>query len=350
MISGPNNFFGSHIEETVYDEVVILELGVRNINTGNFTLPTGIKTWDEFERIEIHHGINHNDFSYGKSGVEKDTFLKFKGKWRLTMSFTSADRQAYRLDVIAKDERSAEWIGSGSLAESTCWPLKIVGFKHRVVSIGLDELLSGLTSPNLCINNDLSNPVNIRNFNGDWSKVPVGGYGYDMWMKLSNTEMGHVIDAGQYKPEALYTVTKDDVILGEIKAPKTGPFIVPVPIDNKGLYDIYLGRYKRTAYPVQNREAMCLQHYNLVHFNSVSYDASGRSLQRSGVHFPKMRKVPEVFITKLSGDLNATVGNRQRDHVAVSYSSTQPSQEFYGYMILIASISYDEIKNQIVRY
>ena len=74
------------------------------------------------------------------------------------------------------------------------------------------------------------------------------------------------------------------------------------------------------------------------------------SLRRSGVHFPKMRKVPEVYITKLSGDLNAAVGNRQRDHVAVSYSSTQPSQEFYGYMILVAAISYDEVKNQIVRY
>lgn len=348
MISQASNFFGSLVQEEVYDEIDILPFAIRNNKIGAFTLPKGIESWEEFDHIEIHMGINQNDFSYGKTEVEHDTFKRFKGKWRTSISFVAASKDAYRLDTIAVDNRTAEWIGSSSIPEATIWPLKIIGFKRRITPATLEEKMAAMSMPNLCFNCDLSNPINFRNFKGDWSKVAVGQYGYDMWMKLSDTHMGHVIDSGMYVPEAEYIVTRDNIYLGKAKAPKTGPFVIPVPLDNSGRYDIYLGQYKRPYHPVVDREARCVTHYNIMHFNAVSYDDSRRSLQRCSVPFPKMRRIPDITTHKLSGDMSASVGNRQRDHVAISLGSTTSSQEFYGYVVLDASISYNDVKNQIV--
>ncbi|GHZ87396.1 hypothetical protein FXE32_17570 [Vibrio cholerae] len=259
-----SDFFGSNLEQEVLDEVVILPVDIRNNSTGTITLPPN-HTWEDFECIEISMGVNSSPVAYGASPLSSIVVRENPSSWFFFQSFSNAaDTSRWRLEIRATSETTATWVGTVS-SGGTTWPLGIIGYKRRISRVGIDELMSAMSLPNLIANADITdNPINQRNFNGDWSSLAVGAYGYDQWMKVSSTHMGYVIEAGKYRPNAKHTLTKDDVVIGEFVSPASGHWIVSVPFATSGKFDLYAGQFKRPWHPVQDGFRQCLRYYEAI--------------------------------------------------------------------------------------
>lgn len=60
------------------------------------------------------------------------------------------------------------------------------------------DLTAANLGEELLVNRDIKLSVNVRNFNGNWAMLPIGVYGYDRWLKVSDTEKGQIIPAGRF--------------------------------------------------------------------------------------------------------------------------------------------------------
>lgn len=347
MKATAKNFFGTNLEQEVLDEVVILPVAIRNNSTGTITLPPN-HTWEDFESVEFYLGISTNPNIYASDTLTTTMLAAYPTTWKLSMSFAAQNVQNYRVDIFASSATQATWSGSSSASGQTVWPHHAVGRKRRYSRVGIDELMSAMSLPNLIANADLtSNPINQRNFNGNWSSLAVGAYGYDQWMKVSSTHMGYVIEAGKYRPSTKHTFTKDDAVLGEFMSPASGHWIVSVPFATSGKFDLYAGQFKRPWHPVQEGLERCKRYYSFNYGYFVSYGNSGASWQRSSCAFPEMRVTPSVALDRISGTMTASLGARQKNHVVLLFTSTDSSQEWYGSVKCDASIPLAELNGQI---
>lgn len=252
MKATAKSFFGTNLEQEVLDEIVILPVAIRNTGTGTITLPINME-WKDFEYIEIALGIATNVQVYDMSTIS-GAFLKSNpSAWSVRLQLN--DGTSYGLVVSASGANTASWSSFGA----SNYPRYMIGYKRRISRVGIDELMSAMSLPNLIANADLTdNPINQRGFNGNWSSLAVGAYGYDQWMKVSATHMGAVIEAGKYRPSTKHTFTKDDVVLGEFMSPASGHWIVAVPFATSGKFDLYAGQFKRPWHPVQDGMQRCL--------------------------------------------------------------------------------------------
>ena len=80
---------------------------------------------------------------------------------------------------------------------------------------------------NVLINGD--GRVNQRNFDGNWIGASIGEYGYDRWYKADASNKGQVIEAGNFKPNTVYTVSGVGVTTSQIVSPASGNWTVTVP-------------------------------------------------------------------------------------------------------------------------
>ncbi|EPO3026001.1 hypothetical protein ACU6K7_001363 [Vibrio cholerae] len=255
MKATAKNFFGTNLEQEVLDQIVILPVAVRNNSTGTITLPTNTR-WDDFEFIDVAQGTETSLASQDAQAIPK--YLLDTQEWSIHLEYTDGNG-AHILRIDWQSPTSAVWNGYGSRTE---WPLYMIGYKRRISRVGIDELMSAMSLPNLIANADLTdNPINQRNFNGGWAALAVGAYGYDQWMKVSATHMGYVIEAGKYRPNAKHTLTKDDVVLGEFMSPASGHWIVAVPFATSGKFDLYAGQFKRPWHPVQDGFTRCREYF-----------------------------------------------------------------------------------------
>lgn len=305
MKATAKNFFGTNLEQEVLDEVVILPVAIRNNNAGTITLPPN-HTWGDFESIEFYLGISTTPIIYASDTLTTTMLAAYPTTWKLSMSFAAQNVQNFRVDIVASSSTQATWFGSSSASGQTVWPHHVVGRKRRYSRVGIDELMSAMSLPNLIANADLTdNPINQRGFNGDWSSLAVGAYGYDQWMKVSSTHMGYVVEAGKYRPNAKHTLTKDDVVIGEFMSPASGHWIVSVPFATSGKFDLYAGQFKRPWHPVQDGLDRCLEHYEVGESTYINNTTTVNSAHYYQVRFSKRkRKVPSVLRT---GDGSVTV-------------------------------------------
>lgn len=253
-----SDFFNGRIEQEVLEPVVILPVEVRNSNTGNIALPIGFK-WTDFEYMEGAIGIGTSIITSAPFSVNKAALLERPSGWAYSGSLSNTSGITWELTIAADGVSTAYWSGEVTGDSVKVYPKFLIGYRRRLSSVGLDELMSSMGLPNLCDNADLS--INQRNFNGNWANLTVGAYGYDQWMKVSDTHMAYVIEEGFYKPNSKYTVTKDDVLIGEFVSPNSGHFAVSVPFATSGKFDIYMGRFKRPWHPVQDGLSRCQRYY-----------------------------------------------------------------------------------------
>lgn len=251
------DFFGANLEQEVLDEVVILPVAVRNVGTGTITLPVGMK-WADFEYLETAVGIATNAIAFSPHTIAGEYIKSAPTSWVSRAMFD--DGSLYGLSIIATGANTANWGSFG--VGSNNYPMYMIGYKRRISRVGIDEIMSAMSLPNLIANADLTdNPINQRNFNGNWSSLAVGAYGYDQWMKISSTHMGAVIEAGKYRPNAKHTLTKDDVVIGEFMSPASGHWSVAVPFATSGRFDLYAGQFKRPWHPVLDGEVRCRRYF-----------------------------------------------------------------------------------------
>ena len=89
----------------------------------------------------------------------------------------------------------------------------------------LDKLNHQQPGENVLINGDKR--VNQRDFDGDWSGLSDGDYGYDRWKK-SGSNMVQVVEAGNFVSSTVYTLSGDAVAATQITSPASGDWTVTV--------------------------------------------------------------------------------------------------------------------------
>ncbi|AJF40743.1 hypothetical protein AVV30_gp085 [Vibrio phage phi 1] len=254
------DFFGSNLEQEVLDQVVILPFAFRHATTGSIPAPAGM-VFQDFEEVRITVGINTNSKVYVETFVSKRLIDGTVNSQEIEWS-DPLNTNGYSMKLSKQSDSELRWQSHTTPSNATCYPLEVVGYKRRISRVGIDELMSAMSLPNLIANADLTdNPINQRGFNGNWSSLAVGAYGYDQWMKVSSTHMGYVVEAGKYRPSTKHTLTKDDVVLGEFMSPASGHWIVSVPFATSGKFDLYAGQFKRPWHPVQNGMQRCLRFF-----------------------------------------------------------------------------------------
>ncbi|EGR4069210.1 hypothetical protein DDN14_07885 [Vibrio cholerae] len=295
------DFFGSNLEQEVLDEVVLWEGAAFHNNIVTISHP-----YTDFEYLYFHGAFTTGSpaiYHLAAGYLDLDTLEKATNN---TTVGTRADASLY---VSVNVQRTGDKEFKISTSSTSPWEgrlVKVTGFKRRISRVGIDELMSAMSLPNLIANADLTdNPINQRNFNGNWSSLAVGAYGYDQWMKVSSTHMGYVVEAGKYRPNAKHTLTKDDVVLGEFISPASGHWIVSVPFATSGKFDLYAGQFKRPWHPVQDGLDRCLEHYEVGESTYINNATTVNSSHYYQVRFSKRkRKVPSVLRT---GDGSVTV-------------------------------------------
>lgn len=80
---------------------------------------------------------------------------------------------------------------------------------------------------NLIINGN--EKINSRNFNGDWSSIAIGAYGYDRMKKASTTEKSQTIEDGYYIPNTTYTLSGTNITTQQLTSPSSGNWVLTFP-------------------------------------------------------------------------------------------------------------------------
>ncbi|EOX1508532.1 hypothetical protein ACPD0N_003199 [Vibrio cholerae] len=300
------DFFGSNLEQEVIDEVVILPFVIRNSASGSIVTPEGTVLAD-FEEIRVSLGVNANAKIYASDVINKRLLDGSVNVQDIEWS-DPLNANGYSMLLSKHSDTELRWQTASNVNGATCWPLEVIGYKRRISRIGIDELMSAMSLPNLIANADLNeNPINQRGFDGNWTALSVGDYGYDQWMKVSSTHMGAVIEAGKYRPSTKHTLTKDDVVIGEFMSPASGHWIVSVPFTRSGKFDLYAGQFKRPWHPVQDGLDRCLEHYEVGEATYINNATTANSAHYYRVMFTKRkRKVPSVLRT---GDGSVTANS-----------------------------------------
>jgi len=70
--------------------------------------------------------------------------------------------------------------------------------------------------------------INQRGFNGTWTGLAEGAYGFDRW-KRSGTNIQQVIEEGNFKPNTVHTLSGTGVTTQQITSPASGHWTITVP-------------------------------------------------------------------------------------------------------------------------
>lgn len=82
---------------------------------------------------------------------------------------------------------------------------------------------------NILINGEVTR-INQRNV-ANWAAVANGAYGYDRWKKVDASNMTQIIEAGNFVPGAVYTLSGTGVTTQQLTAPASGNWTLPnIPI------------------------------------------------------------------------------------------------------------------------
>lgn len=352
MKATAKSIFGTNLEQEVLDEVVILPVAIRNVGAGSITLPVGMK-WTDFESLELGMGIHTYETLYENDVLPSSIIQSQPTSWTTSLSFIDTNGFIGRLTITAISDTQASWDGSCSVVSQTTWPYYLIGYKRRISRVGIDELMSAMSLPNLIANADLTdNPINQRNFNGDWAALAVGAYGYDQWMKVSSTHMGYVIEAGKYRPSTKHTFTKDDVVIGEFMSPASGHWTVAVPFATSGKFDLYAGQFKRPWHPVLGGEDRCKRYFERKILSFRAYVVGDQygvydTIDDSSRYF----KIPSVSVIS-KGTGNGVIDIVVGTHTRSVLKSPTAQTGFYSVdnflFTLDASITLAELNGQII--
>ncbi|KJY84832.1 hypothetical protein TW81_02230 [Vibrio galatheae] len=185
-----------------------------------------------------------------------------------------------------------------------CWYYNTTNNNTYVRVGGLFVLAGGAyeaTFPRLLHNTDMTNPVNQKGFDGNWTVLAVDDQGWDLWRKYDDNRMFQVVEDGSYVPNAHYILQADGVVIWQGKAPSSGHWGVAIPITADQI-DLRMGEVVVPWHPEDPTEKSlkCQRQY---HYRKGTYgvaaraDISADSANEvfSGYSFPvEMRVTPSV--------------------------------------------------------
>lgn len=162
---------------------------------------------------------------------------------------------------------------------------------------------------NKLINGEVTR-INQRAFNGVWSAKNTWNsgntiaqqelcYGYDMWAKASSTDMLQVIEAGNFRPSTVHTLSGTGVTTQQITSPSSGNWTITVP---QGSTNVQVEEgTEATPFeirPIAFEMAQCQRYYEIGSYRQDFVATAALDLLRFGMSF-KVTKRTTATVTKL---------------------------------------------------
>lgn len=166
---------------------------------------------------------------------------------------------------------------------------------------GLQVALDAKPSRNILLNGEVTR-INQRGFNGNWTALAVGAYGYDRWKKMDATSMAQVVEAGNFVPGAKYRLSGTGVTASTLTAPASGDWTISVPQAARNV-QLELGEVS-TPFEIRNIQielAMCQRYFQSGEGWFQGYGASGSTVQTFCSFKVTMRSAPRCAVTYAPG-------------------------------------------------
>ena len=126
---------------------------------------------------------------------------------------------------------------------------------------------------NRLINGDMR--VNQRGFSGVWADISDGAYGYDRWKRSGLANKAQIVEAGNFKPSTVHTLSGVGVTTSQVTSPASGNWAIIVPASATNVMLEEGG----VATPFENRPyglelALCQRYYEEVAYRGDTAIAS----------------------------------------------------------------------------
>lgn len=181
---------------------------------------------------------------------------------------------------------------------------------------GLDDELKNVAnsaaSHNILYNTGLApewSPINQRNFDGNWSSLSDGDYGFDGWIKYNSTHKAQIIEMGEFKNQA-YALSIGGVASGQITPPDgtASHWLVAVPFA-ADMIDLRVPGSGIAWHPetFQEKQSKCQSRYWVMDGRQYTAPATSKSDETTHYQYAKypitMRTTPLATATSSSGSV-----------------------------------------------
>lgn len=204
--------------------------------------------------------------------------------------------------------------------------------------IAAANITSGTGIPfmkNKLINGEVTR-INQRGV-ANWAAVSNGNYGYDRWKKVDASNMTQIIEAGNFRPNTVHTLSGIGVTTQQITSPASGNWTLPnIPIAAVNV-QVEEG-LEATPFEVRHIQmelALCQRYYQLVNSPMACHVYAAGSAFGAFAFNTSMRVTPT-----LSPPLGVAVGVMTVNGggtSATTSSSLGAANANGGYMVLVAA-------------
>lgn len=186
--------------------------------------------------------------------------------------------------------------------------------KTITASTNIVEAISGPNNSPISFRNKLINGevtrINQRGV-ANWAAVSNGNYGYDRWKKIDASNMTQIIEAGNFRPSTVHTLSGVGVTTQQITSPASGNWTLPnIPITATNV-QVEEG-LEATPFEVRHigfELALCQRYYFRFAGECISQCVS-TTLALVVVPFPvQMRTAPVQGTAYASGSLTNSAGS-----------------------------------------
>lgn len=142
----------------------------------------------------------------------------------------------------------------------------------------------------------------------NWAAVANGAYGYDRWKKIDSSNMTQIIEAGNFRPSTVHTLSGIGVTTQQITSPASGNWTLPnIPITATNV-QVEEGL---VATPFEVRHigfelALCQRYFESGRFYIVAYQLGGGGFGQSFPFKVNKRATPIMSTPTVTASTNVT--------------------------------------------
>ena len=201
--------------------------------------------------------------------------------------------------------------------------------KTIAASTNTVEAMSGPNNSPLSFRNKLINGevtrINQRGV-ANWASVVNGAYGYDRWKKIDASNMTQIIEADNFRPNTVHTLSGIGVTTQQITSPASGNWTLPnIPITAT---NVQLEEGAK-ATPFEGRHiafelSLCQRYYER---SSVAFWAAGNvagAVSTSVGFLVQKRTNPTITFTDTTGNLNRITTYTSGGVLTSAVANSQP--------------------------
>jgi len=178
--------------------------------------------------------------------------------------------------------------------------------KTIAASTNTVEAMSGPNNSPLSFRNKLINGevtrINQRGV-ANWAAVSNGNYGYDRWKKIDASNMTQIIEAGNFRPSTVHTLSGVGVTTQQITSPASGDWTLPnIPITATNV-QVEEG-LEATPFEVRHigfELALCQRYYENGQVKFTGYQSSGGGYGQPHPFKVTKRKIPTMTQSGATG-------------------------------------------------